>query len=245
MTILLTNDDGIWAKGLVALRDRLREHADVFVCAPAQDCSATGHSLSLSRPLRLKEVAPKTFSVDGTPVDCVIVALHCLLSHRPDVVLSGINHGPNLGQDVFYSGTVAAALEAGMHGIPSAAISMVARGDGALAPASDVGLWLARFLAETGLPQGVVLNVNVPASPCGMRLTRLGRRRYRDSVSRRHEGDEAICWIGGGVAEWEHDPASDYAAVSEGFVSLTPLGQDLTRSDVVDTLRIPERPHEP
>ncbi|MBN1424788.1 5'/3'-nucleotidase SurE [Candidatus Fermentibacteria bacterium] len=238
MLILLTNDDGVSADGLAALRQRLRAHAEVVVCAPEQNCSATGHKLTIDRPIRYKEVESGVYAVDGTPVDCIVVALHCILDRVPDVVLSGINHGPNMGQDVFYSGTVAAALEASMNGIPSAALSLASQVNG-FARAADVGLWLMRLLRDGHVPAGIVLNVNVPKEPVGIRATRLGSRRYRDFVSR-FEGPNGrrACWIGGGTPEWETDDASDQAAIREELVSVTPLGGDLTREDMLPSLQV-------
>ena len=242
MVILLTNDDGVCAEGLVALRDRLRGHADVVVCAPEQNCSATSHKLTIDRPIRFTEVGPAVYAVDGTPVDCIIVALHCILERSPDLVLSGVNHGPNLGQDVFYSGTVAAALEASMNGIPAAALSLASRDTACLPGAAGVGVWLSRFLTNGNLPAGIILNVNVPRQPIGLRMTRLGRRQYRDFVAPlRGPNGQRGCWIGGGTPEWELDPSSDHAAIKAGLVSVTPLGQDLTRSDMIEALRIPDR----
>jgi len=242
MVILLTNDDGVFAEGLMALRDRLHGNADVIVCAPEHDCSATSHKLTIDRPIRFREVGPMVYAVDGTPVDCIIVALHCILDRPPDIVLSGINHGPNMGQDVFYSGTVAAALEASMNGIPAAAISLASRDTAFLPRAAGVGFWLTRFLSNGDVPTGIILNVNVPREPTGLRMTRLGRRQYRDFVSPLSgPNGQRGCWIGGGTPEWEHDPSSDHAAIENGLVSVTPLGQDLTRPDVIQTLRMPGR----
>ncbi|MCU0611096.1 MAG: 5'/3'-nucleotidase SurE, partial [Candidatus Eisenbacteria bacterium] len=237
--VLLTNDDGVGAEGIGVLRERLRCHAEVVVCAPEQNCSATGHKLTIDRPIRFSEVAPGVHAVDGTPVDCIVIALHCILDRSPDVVLSGINHGPNLGQDVFYSGTVAAALEAAMAGIPAAALSLASRDSEHLPLAADVGLWLAQFLAGGQVPTGVILNVNVPGGYSGLRATRLGRRQYRDFVTPFHgPNGQRGCWIGGGHAEWEDDEGSDHAAVAAGLVSVTPLGQDLTRTDLVDLMSV-------
>lgn len=239
MRILVTNDDGVDAHGLKALHRVLAQEFSVVVCAPAHNCSATSHKLTLDRPVRWREVAPGVYAVDGTPVDSVVVALQVLLPDPPDAVICGINHGPNLGQDVFYSGTVAAALEAGMNGLPAAAISATSPQDGAFQEAAEVGRWLCRFLTSGEVPQGVVLNVNVPPHPRGMRLCRLGKRVYRDFVALEGTTDDPACRIGGGVAEWEDDEQSDHAAVAASYVSVTPLGQDLTRTDLLETLRLP------
>lgn len=228
--ILLANDDGVRALGITLLRDALRVDCDVVVCAPESEQSAASHALSLHRPLRLFDHGDGVFSVDGTPADCVYVAVHAasrVLPRRPDLVVSGLNHGVNLGDDVFYSGTVAAAREGALKGIPSLAVSA----------ARDVDMEIAaRFAARLALalwsirPSGpLLLNANIPAgSNWRVRATRLGRRIYKDEVEFRVDprGREYL-WIGG--PSFEHRPVvgSDTEAFDEGVVGLTPLVLDL------------------
>ncbi|MGE3636652.1 MAG: 5'/3'-nucleotidase SurE [Sandaracinaceae bacterium] len=233
--ILLSNDDGVGARGIVALRDALVSIADVVTVAPATEQSAGSHSLTLHRPLRHRTFDEATHSVDGTPADCIYVALYRerFLPRWPDLVVSGINHGYNLGTDVYYSGTVAAAREAALRGIPSIAFSCAYKGhfDAAAEVAQRV---VARALVTPGREEGergALLNVNFPpdASYRGIRATRLGRRIYHDEVDVRQDprGREYF-WIGGPKAHHEPMEGSDTEAVDEGWVSITPLRLDTT-----------------
>lgn len=232
--VLLSNDDGHAAAGLLAMRDALAAFADVVVCAPELNQSATSHSLSLHRSLRLRKIDDGIFSLDGTPADCVYVALNSagrVLPRRPDLCVSGLNHGLNLGIDVFYSGTVAAAREAALRGIPAIATS--ADHDADRVAAAAVSALIARELLERvrGRPVagGVLLNVNIPAgSGWPVRGTRLGPRLYDDSVIYRDDprGREYL-WIGGAQPRHEPLPDSDTEAYDAGEVSVTPLALDL------------------
>jgi len=228
--VLLANDDGYRARGLRLLGDALRAHADVVVCAPEVEQSAASHALSLHRPLRLYAHGEGVFSVDGTPADCVYVALHGqqrVLPRRPDVIVSGVNHGVNLGDDVFYSGTVAAAREGALKGIPAIAVS--AARDAELTAAAELGARLALGLAALA-PGGVLVNVNVPKGrDWPLRATRLGRRIYRDEVEFRRDprGGEYL-WIGGPGADHHPIPGSDTEAFDAGAVGITPLMLDLS-----------------
>jgi 5'-nucleotidase len=228
--ILLANDDGFRAQGLNALRAALLPHADVVVCAPDTEQSASSHSLSLHRPLRLSEHGDGIFSIDGTPADCVYTAFFAgtrILPRRPDLVLSGLNHGANLGDDVFYSGTVAAAREGALRGVPALALSAGLEADRALAAQEAARIALALFRWQPTGP--LLLNVNIPpGGPWRCRATRLGGRFYTDDVEFRTDprGREYL-WLGGpGV---EHRPAlgSDTEAYDAGEISLTPLVLDL------------------
>lgn len=248
--LVLSNDDGVHAEGIRALHAELVKFADVVVVAPLHEQSANSHSLTLARPLRHRLIEG-FHAVDGTPADCIYVALYGqrFLTRKPDAVVSGINHGYNLGSDTFYSGTVAAAREGALRGVPSIAFSLglgrvesAARGSeekptmAGLAPiAASI---TQRFLAETviaaddGAP---LLNVNFPAGfaqPRGIRATRLGRRRYTDEVEVREDprGREYL-WIGGPNAFHDPAPGSDTEAVDEGWVSVTPLALDATRHE--------------
>lgn len=227
--VLVANDDGYRARGLGLLAHALRAVADVVVCAPEVEQSAASHALSLHRPLRLFSHGEQVFSVDGTPADCVYVALHAeqrILPRRPDVVVSGVNHGVNLGDDVFYSGTVAAAREGALKGIPSLAVSAAV--DASLEAAAELAARLT--LALAGLGTGSLLvNVNVPkGNGWPLRATRLGRRIYRDEVEfRRDPRGREYLWIGGPGAAHEPVVGSDTEAFDAGEVGITPLVLDL------------------
>jgi 5'-nucleotidase len=233
--ILLANDDGVAAPNLLALRDELAKSADVVVCAPEINQSASSHSLSLNRILRLRRAAEGVFAVDGTPADCVYVALHAgkrVLPRRPDLVASGMNHGLNLGVDVFYSGTVAAAREAAIRGIPSIALSADARADRAAAAALCASICFAALAAaQRSLPPSAPLfNVNVPPGKgWPVRATRLGARLYKEDVEFRNDprGHEYL-WIGGAGVRHDHVAGSDTEAYDAGVASITPLTLDLT-----------------
>ena len=234
MDILLTNDDGIQAEGLRALADALAPLGTISIIAPDREQSATSHALTLHRPLRVRKIAEGIMSVDGTPTDSVLLGVHSFLKRKPALVVSGINHGPNMGSDVMYSGTVAAASEGTFLGIPSIAISLASWGQQAdFGPAARVARSLVRGMLRRGLPEHACLNVNVPAIPWaelkGVRITRLGKRVYRDVIVEKTDPrGKLYYWIGGEEPTWEHDEASDFAAVSEGFVSVTPLTFELT-----------------
>ena len=247
--VLLSNDDGFSAPGLVALHRALSTAADVVVCAPETNQSATSHSLSLHRVLRLRQHAEGIFAVDGTPADCVYVAVHAktrVLPRRPDLVVSGMNHGLNLGSDVFYSGTVAAAREGAMKGIPAIAVSADTRAPFDVAAALGARLalaMLAQHQRAAAAPDGVapwsrripLLNVNIPV-PTGdtwtVRPTRLGSRLYEDDVVFREDprGREYL-WIGGTSVHHDEVAGSDTEAYDAGVVSITPLTLDLWASD--------------
>jgi len=242
MRILLTNDDGIYAPALRALRDALAPFGPVVTVAPDRDQSATSHSLTLHRPFRIHRHDENVYSVDGTPTDCVVTAFYGLLDQRPDLVISGINHGPNMGEDVFYSGTVAAAIEGTLQGVPALAVSLATRErTDFVEPAAFVARLLQRVL-DHGLPRRQLLNVNLPFRPWteirGVRVTRLGSRRYQDTLVRKHDprGREYY-WIGGEDPVWEPLEGSDFRAVNEGWISVTPLSLDLTDTAALEDMR--------
>ncbi len=243
--ILLCNDDGYRARGLRSLAGALRTFADVIVCAPEAEQSTTSHSLTLTRPLRLRAVEPEVFAVDGTPADCVYVALNGgtrVLPRSPDLVVSGMNHGLNLGSDVFYSGTVAAAREGALRGVPAMAASADASADPARA--AEMCAKIARCLVELApvSPAGTsparrvpapLMNVNVPpGAGWPVLATRLGLRLYEDIVEFRQDprGREYL-WLGGGGVRHEELAGSDTDAHDRGAVSVTPLLLDLTSAD--------------
>jgi 5'-nucleotidase len=247
--ILLSNDDGYRARGIRMLAEALRSRADVVVCAPEAEQSTTSHSLTLTRPLRLREVSEGVFAVDGTPADCVYVALNGgtrVLPRTPDLVVSGMNHGMNLGTDVFYSGTVAAAREGSLRGFPAMAASADLRADYTVAAEVCAKLAfalvdLAPVSPDANLPAtpyrlkvpGPLVNVNVPpGAGWPVVATRLGLRLYEDIVEFRHDprGREYL-WIGGGGVRHEELAGSDTEAYDRGAVSVTPLLLDLTSAE--------------
>ena len=233
MRFLLSNDDGIQATGLAVLERVVRELGSVDVVAPDRERSGAGHSLTLHHPLRVAEITPAHWAVSGTPTDCVLLALEELLPERPDWVLSGINHGPNMGEDVTYSGTVAAAMEGTILGIPSIALSIGGREDFQLDALEETLRRLIQMLLEFPLEANQLLNVNIPNLPPekirGVRVTRLGSRQYHDAVVRQQDPrGRDYFWIGGSGPEWAMDERSDAFAIAEGFISLTPLRLDMT-----------------
>lgn len=241
--ILLCNDDGYDAPGLLALGAALEAFAEVIVCAPKTNQSAASHALTLQSILRLTQVSERTYAVNGTPADCIYVALHSgtrIVPRRPDLVVSGMNHGPNLGADVTYSGTVAAAREAALRGIPAVAISADVHAD--LPAAARLGARVAEALWNLGSgsnrPQlASLLNVNVPpGTSAGIRSTRLGSRRYNDEVLfRRDPRGYEYLWIGGSEVHHELTDGTDTAAWEAGFTSVTPLAYDLhAGSEAID-----------
>lgn len=242
MNILCTNDDGYLAGGIRILATAARAYGSVTIVAPDREQSATSHSLTMHHPLRARRTTDGTYVVDGTPTDCVLLAVNALLPQRPDIVVSGVNHGANMGEDVLYSGTVAAAMEATVLGIPAVAFSYTGHSEELEGWEPVVEAILGRILARKELPRQTLFNVNLPAiAPSevkGIRVTHLGRRRYSDSIARGNDpmGREYF-WIGGGVASWEGNADSDFGAVDDGYVSLTPLHLDLTNYALLEEIR--------
>jgi 5'-nucleotidase len=236
-SLLVTNDDGVHAAGLAALAQALDDLGDVYVVAPEREQSACGHALTLHRPLRVEPVRERWFAVNGTPSDCVNLAVLGFLPERPVLIVSGINHGTNLGDDVTYSGTVSAAMEGVLLDVPSIAVSLVPGGDFAEAGRA-ARLVAARALVE-GLPPKTLLNVNVPAGPPrGIRVTRLGHRVYSGKIVEQIDPrGRTHYWIGGGEPAWELLEGSDMATVNDGFVSVTPLHLDLTSHRALAEMR--------
>lgn len=234
MKILVTNDDGIDAPGINALADALCMVAEVAVVAPDRERSAVSHALTLHHPLRAVNVAPNRYSVDGTPTDCVNLGIHSLIDFHPDLVVSGINRGANLGDDVTYSGTVAAALEATLMGIPAFAISLATLADGAdYSAAAAFAAKLAPLVIKNGLPRDTFLNVNVPASGSPLLLppliTTQGKRRYEGTiVDKVDPRGRSYYWIGTADLDFHDLEGSDFAAVKRGHISITPLHLDMT-----------------
>jgi len=244
--VLLSNDDGVHAAGLRALAAAF-EGDEVWVCAPDREQSASSHAISLHRPLRVQEVAPRWHTVDGTPTDAAYVGLNLLLRGAwPDVMVAGINHGPNLGNDVHYSGTVAAAMEAALLGVPAIAVSLAAPPPHDFAPAAAFAATLARALVKTRPQRPVLLNVNVPAGPVrGWKVVRLGKRTYGNEVVEKLDPrGRKYYWIGGeGGATNEDIPGSDCNCVTfERLVAVTPLDLDATHDGAMAELARLELP---
>jgi len=237
--ILVTNDDGYTSAGIQVLAEALEPIGEVWVVAPNREQSAVSHALTLDRPLRVQCHGERRYAVDGTPTDCVALGVSILLAERPpSVVVSGINFGANMGADVHYSGTVSAAFEGVILGFPALAVSQqIGDGpsfDGAAGFAREVTSWIL----EHGLPENTLLNVNVPVGrPRGVRLTKLGVRRYTEGVIEQTDPrGRQIFWIGGGAPIWAAIPGTDFHEVAEGYVSVSPLNLDLTDFGFLDNL---------
>jgi 5'-nucleotidase len=243
LLIFLTNDDGIHAPGLNTLAKYMKSFGEILVVAPDREQSASSHSLTLTRPLRIASLENNRYAVDGTPTDAVMVAVHGILRKKklPDLLISGINHGPNMGDDVSYSGTVAAAIEGSIIGIPSIAVSLADWEAEDYIPAARAVKKIARWVLKNGLPQFSFLNINIPylgKKPFnGMQITRLGRRVYNDVIVEKVDPrGRNYYWIAGDP-EWSDVEGSDFAAVSRGMVSVSPLKVDMTDKDLHEKLK--------
>ncbi|MFQ5737683.1 MAG: 5'/3'-nucleotidase SurE [Acidobacteriota bacterium] len=230
MLILLTNDDGVDSQGLLELRSVLAGLGRVVTVAPSEERSAVSHGLTLHQPIRILSLAPDYYALTGTPADCVIFALRKILTRLPDLVVSGINHGPNLGDDILYSGTVAAAREAALYRLPAVAVSSVNPKPENLPPAANFVRRLLADLYPDRIPAGTFLNVNVPeGDPQQYRFTRQGSKRVASAVEEKEDPrGRTYYWIGLDQSEWEVDVDTDYEAIQEGIVSVTPLQRDQT-----------------
>jgi 5'-nucleotidase len=243
VNILVSNDDGILAPGIALLADVCREVGQVTVVAPDREQSGTAHSLTLHRPLRPLRRHDGSFQVDGTPTDCVLLAVGALMPERPAFVFSGVNHGPNMGEDVLYSGTVSAAMEGVTLGIPGVAISFTSREVEVLLTYRELLTRLVRRI--TGVkefPPNMLLNVNLPAVEAadvrGVKVTKLGSRFFSEGLTRMKDPwDREVFWIGGGEITWTGDAESDHQAVHDGYISITPLHMDLTDYGLFETVR--------
>ena len=238
--ILITNDDGVHSGGIHALAEALAPIGEVTIVAPVQEASAIGHALTLRRPLRLETVRAGVFAVDGTPTDCVNVAIAHVLHGKPDLIVSGINKGWNVGDDVTYSGTVSGALEGALLGIASVAISTQDRGNAfEFRPAARAAATIAEVVLERGMPKFTLLNINVPFGPNkGFRATVQAKRNRVTVVSERVDPrNHAYYWIEEGENDWEPHDRSDYQAVRDGYISITPLHPDMTAHHVLPYVR--------
>jgi len=241
MHILLSNDDGYLAEGLVALAEALRVHADITVVAPDRNRSAASNSLTLEMPLRAHTMDNGFIKVDGTPTDCVHLAITGLLEHEPDMIFAGINHGANLGDDVLYSGTVAAATEGRFLGLPAIAISLAGANPTHFETAAHVAVTLLKQLINNPLPKDTILNVNVPDLAIhdlkGYKATRLGQRHKSEAVIKTKDPrGRSIYWVGPPGAEQDAGVGTDFYAINEGYVSVTPLQIDLTWYERIEVL---------
>jgi 5'-nucleotidase len=241
MKILVSNDDGYLATGINVLTEALEKVADVVVVAPDRNRSAASNSLTLKNPLRVTEVSPNRYKVDGTPSDCVHLALTGFLDFEPDLVVSGINHGANLGDDTIYSGTVAAAMEGRFLGLPTIAVSLVGHQLEHFVTAATVASELVQKIERAPLASGVVLNVNVPNLPRadlkGVRATRLGFRHKSEQILKDKDPyGRPIYWVGPAGEGQDTGEGTDFRAIEEGFASVTPLKVDLTDHPVIGDL---------
>jgi 5'-nucleotidase len=242
MKILVTNDDGVFSEGLRFLATTMKALGEVHVVAPDRERSAAAHSLTLHRPLRVEEVSPRIYAVDGTPVDCVTLAVYGILKRHPDLVISGINNGPNLGEDLVYSGTVSAAFEATFLGIPAFAISLAARKDFRYQGAANFALKVASHIMEVGLPDGTFLNINVPNVEAdeirSYEITHQGKRVFGDAVVEKVDPrGKKYYWIGGGDQGYQEIAGTDFHAIANRSISITPLCVDLTNHSAARELK--------
>jgi 5'-nucleotidase len=246
MRILLTNDDGIHAPGLMALREALKDTFDVHIVAPESEMSAVGHAITLTSPLRVQAVDKGGrfygYAITGTPADCVKIAVQELLEKKPDIILSGINLGANVGMNILYSGTVSAATEGAFLGIPSAAVSLDTRRNPDFGFAARFSREIIRFMAENPLRDGTALNVNIPALPpaqiAGIQVTRQGVYRFEERFERRTDPRGRIYyWLAGEKAVENGHPDTDSTALRERKITITPIQYDLTCTPEMDRLR--------
>ncbi len=238
--ILLTNDDGIDSPGLNVLAHALRPLGTCVIVAPDRDNSAASHSLTMNRPLKVTTVAENSYSVNGTPTDCVVIGLNKILNQRPDLLVSGINPGPNLGDDIAYSGTVSAAVEGTMYGIASLAVSLAGTHPCNFTAAAQTAAWLAGIILKQGLPENTLLNANIPAIEGirGIKVTRQGRKLWKNAIQETIDPwGKKHYWIGGGTAHLDPDEDTDVSAISAGYISVTPIHLDLTNHAGINYLK--------
>jgi 5'-nucleotidase len=240
--ILVTNDDGVHSPGIDALNAAMMELGEVYIVAPDRERSAVSHALTLHRPLKADELREHVFSVNGTPTDCVALAVHKILPRKPDLVASGINRGANLGDDVTYSGTVSAAMEGTILGVPSFAISLAGDRPFLYNSAVPFAIEVGRYILDKQLPYDTLLNVNVPNLPKealkGVRITKQGKRIYDSAIQEIFSPwGEKHYWIGGGKPYWEHGEDLDMQCVINGYVSVTPVHLDMTNYSALEILR--------
>jgi 5'-nucleotidase len=248
MLILVSNDDGYLAEGIRALAAALRKLGRVVIVAPQWEQSGTSHSLTLYRPLRTKKISPDVYAVSGTPTDAVMIGVYCILKRKPDILVSGINHGPNMGDDITYSGTVAAAMEGSILEIPSIAVSLALSNHSErlsrmrFSKAANFTRRLVKSVLRNGIPKSTLLNVNVPdgarASSRRYMITHLGKREYRDVITEKLDPrGEPYFWIAGHYIITDKGPETDYGAIQANYISVTPLDIDLTDTKFLEQLK--------
>ena len=246
MKVLLTNDDGVNALGIAAMRDALLKVADVTVVAPETEMSAVGHAITLADPLRVRSVEKNGqkfgWAVNGTPADCVKIAVRAILDEKPDVVVSGINHGQNVATNVIYSGTVSAATEGMILGIPSVAVSLASFTGHDFDVAAKVGVDVAQNVAKRGIPEGTLLNVNVPALPegeiKGVKICRNGRSKFTEEFEKRVDPRQnEYFWQGGTMNLYDDDHDADIGWLSRGYITVTPIRFDLTDNEFLSSMK--------
>ncbi|RUM43592.1 MAG: 5'/3'-nucleotidase SurE [Desulfurobacterium sp.] len=243
LKILLSNDDGIRSEGLKVLYEKLSEFADVIVVAPDRERSAVGRALTLHRPLRCERISENWYAVDGTPTSCVYIGVHAIMNgEKPDMIVGGINRGPNLGEDITYSGTVSVAMEGALLGIPSVAFSLATFQNFQWESAAEWAKRIVLKVIEEGIPEGCCLNVNIPNLPFeeikGVMVTRQGKKAYSEKVeARRDPWGRVYYWIGGEEPNWKAEPGTDYWAVKNGYISVTPIHLDLTDYRALEILK--------
>ena len=241
--ILVCNDDGVRSEGLLALADALRELGTVYVVAPDRERSAASHALTLAHPLRYEKLGPRVYAVDGTPTDCVYLAVNGILKKKKiSLLASGINKGTNMGDDITYSGTVSAAMEGTILGIPSIAVSLASRKSFQFRDAAEFSLRVARKVLRQGLPKDTLLNINLPNIPKdeirGVRITRQGKRIYENSIiTKKDPRGRKYYWIGGDNPSRVDIPGSDLEAVEQKYISVTPVHLDFTNYGSMGALR--------
>lgn len=239
--ILVTNDDGIHSEGLIVLYEKLIKEYDVVVVAPDRERSAISRALTLFRPLRVNEIKKNFFSVDGTPTDCVNLAINGLFKGKIDMVVSGINKGGNLAEDITYSGTVSASMEGLLLGVPSIAVSTVARENFIFDTAGDIALQIVKKVFKRGLPFDTLLNINVPNIPLselkGIKITRMGKKRYSDNIMEKTDPrGKKYYWLAAEEIGYEKFGDSDIEAIVDGYASITPIHLDLTNYSAMEIL---------
>jgi len=237
--ILISNDDGIHAEGIKTLKEAVKDLGRVIIFAPDSERSASSHSFTIHHPIRVRKIKEDVYSTDGTPTDCILYSQRGILKGKPDIILAGINHGANLGNDVSYSGTIAIAMEGTLLGIPSVAFSQV----GYREPfdrefAKRIVRIITRRVMNEKLPEGVFINVNLPPKPNGkLKITKLGNRIYRDSIVKGKESERGIIYtLGGESPTWIPEEGSDFNAIDEGFVSVTPIHMEYTDFGTMEKL---------
>ena len=239
--ILVTNDDGVFAEGIEVLAKILQKKYYVIIVAPDRERSAASHSLTLHHPLRIVKVSKNKYAIDGTPADCVILAINSILKRKPDLVISGINNGPNMGEDILYSGTVSAAIEAMNMGYPAIAVSLASYQKGNFADcAAIIDSLLDKDFISILSPK-TILNINIPPFSIneikGIKVTKLGHRIYTDFIEERNDPrGKPYFWIGGQVPEWSEVGETDFDAIKSGYVSITPLNVDMTNYSYFPTI---------